>query len=83
VYTAFQVRRPVLHILGVFVCIIGVMMALPPPVYAYVDPGSGSYILQVIIAGIAAASLSLRLFWTRIKALFSRESVDEDTASRE
>jgi hypothetical protein len=55
-------------------------MILPPPVFAYVDPGSGSYLLQVFIAGVAAASLSLKLFWTRIKAFLSGPSVDEESS---
>lgn len=48
------------------------ILSFPQPVHAYVDPGTGSYLLQVLIAGIAAASLSLKLFWGRIRLLFSR-----------
>jgi hypothetical protein len=44
----------------------------PPKAYAYVDPGTGSYILQVVIAGIAAGSFALKLFWGRIRTFFSR-----------
>lgn len=33
---------------------------------AYLDAGSGSMILQVIVGGFAAAAVSLKLFWRRI-----------------
>ena len=42
--------------------------------HAYVDPGTGSYVLQMIVAGIAAAGLTLRLFWGRLKLMFKKSS---------
>ena len=44
---------------------------LAAPSYAYLDPGTGSIILQSILAGIAVAMGVLRLYWYRIKAFFS------------
>lgn len=38
------------------------------PSYAYLDPGTGSIILQSILAGIAVAMGMLRLYWHRLKA---------------
>lgn len=35
---------------------------------AYLDPGTGSYVLQMVLAGIAAALFAVKLFWVRIKA---------------
>ena len=32
---------------------------------AYLDPGTGSVILQVILGGIAAAAVFLKMFWHR------------------
>ncbi|MDE2667091.1 MAG: hypothetical protein OXI69_13160 [Acidobacteriota bacterium] len=43
-------------------------LLFPPPTYAYIDPGTGSYILQVVIAGLLGALVSLRIYWARIKA---------------
>ena len=40
-------------------------------VHAYLDPGTGSYIIQIIIAGLLGAALSIRLFWHRIVGLFT------------
>lgn len=35
---------------------------------AYVDPGTGSYVLQVLLAGALAGVFSIKLFWRRIVA---------------
>jgi hypothetical protein len=41
------------------------------PAYAYLDPGTGSIILQSMLASIAAAAALGSMFWQRIKAFFS------------
>lgn len=50
-----------------------------PP--AYLDPGSGSYLLQLLIAGLLGGAFLIRIFWGRIRAffvrLFSRRSGDD------
>ena len=40
--------------------------------HAYIDPGTGSMILQATIASIAAGFAFIRLFWHRIKTFISR-----------
>lgn len=42
------------------------------PSYAYLDPGSGSYLLQILLAGLLAASFMLKSFWQKLRAFFSR-----------
>ena len=39
---------------------------------SYLDPGSGSYLLQLLIASALGAAFAVRLYWTRIKAFFTR-----------
>ncbi|MDM8520854.1 hypothetical protein QUF64_12465 [Anaerolineales bacterium HSG6] len=34
---------------------------------AYLDPGSGSYIIQIIVASLAGAAVMIRMFWANIK----------------
>lgn len=41
-----------------------------PAAHAYLDPGTGSLILQLIIGAVAAASLIFKTFWLRVKSLF-------------
>jgi hypothetical protein len=44
----------------------------------YVDPGSGSYLIQVIIAAILGALFYFKNLWWRIKAFFYKPK-KEDT----
>lgn len=37
---------------------------------AYLDPGSGSMIIQVIVGGAAAVAVIGRLYWRRAKRFF-------------
>ena len=37
---------------------------------AYLDPGTGSMLLQVILGGIAAVGVAIKLYWHRLRAAF-------------
>jgi hypothetical protein len=39
---------------------------------AYIDPGTGSMMVQALIAAIAAASVTIGIFWNRVRSFFSR-----------
>lgn len=43
----------------------------PDPAYAYIDPGTGSLILQTLIGAIAGGLIVLKLYWNRLKGFFS------------
>lgn len=43
------------------------------PVAAYIDPGAGSLILQIILGGVAGAFVAFKLLWRRIAARFHRD----------
>jgi hypothetical protein len=45
-----------------------------PLVLAYIDPGTGSYVLQLAIAGALGASYAVKHYWNRLKGLFSRKT---------
>ncbi len=47
-------------------------------VLAYLDPGSGSIILQVIIGGVAAAAVTAKLYWARLMKFLRIRKPDED-----
>jgi len=40
---------------------------------AYIDPGSGSFIIQAAVAAILGSVLLIRAFWKQIVAMFSRK----------
>lgn len=39
---------------------------LSNPAYAYLDPGTGSMVVQMIIGAIAGASVAIGAFWGKI-----------------
>ncbi len=46
--------------------------AAATPAHAYLDPGTGSMVVQALLAVVAAASVSIGLFWRRIRMFFDR-----------
>lgn len=53
-------------------------------VHAYLDPASGSMMLQVLLGGVAGAALAAKLFWHKILGLFGRrDERDADPARPE
>jgi hypothetical protein len=68
----------------VVVVVVLLCLLFPGPAFAYLDPGTGSYVLQVILAALVGAAFAVKLFWRNIRAffkrLFSREEVDEEEA---
>lgn len=53
-----------------FVCLT--ILVYPTNVYAYLDPVSGSVILQSIIGVIAASILVIKTYWYKLKRLFKK-----------
>jgi hypothetical protein len=49
------------------------VVAARPAAAQYLDPGAGSVVIQVIIAGVVGLAAVLRFYWTKIVAVFSRE----------
>lgn len=47
------------------------------PARAYIDPGSGSLLLQMILGGVAAVWVAVRLYWRRVASVFRRGEGDE------
>jgi len=43
------------------------ILIFPKEASAYLDPGSGSYILQILIGFILGGLVGVKLFWTKIK----------------
>jgi len=72
----------------VFLIVMGLLVFLfsglfDQKAYAYLDPGTGSYIFQLIIAAAIGALFAIKLFWMKIvlffKNLFSRKKKNERT----
>jgi hypothetical protein len=42
---------------------------LTSPAHAYLDPGTGSMILQVLLGGVAGIALAGKLYWHKLRSL--------------
>jgi len=43
-------------------------------VHAYLDPGTGSIIIQGIIAGVLTITIAVKTYWFKIKAFFQKKT---------
>jgi hypothetical protein len=48
------------------------------PAFAYLDPGTGSMLLQVILGGVAAVGVAVKLFWYKIRAALGLRKTSPD-----
>lgn len=46
-------------------------------VHAYLDPGTGSMLLQVILGGIAAVGVAVKLYWHKLRAALGMSKKEE------
>ena len=51
------------------------------PAYAYLDPGSGSFLLQGLLAGIAATGALAGIYWQKLKQ-WARQLLKADKTPR-
>lgn len=42
------------------------------PASAYIDPGTGSYVFQIVVGALVGAAVSLKVFWRHIFAFITR-----------
>lgn len=50
--------------------LLAFLLMLASPAYAYLDPGSGSMMLQLLLGGLAGLFVMVKLYWRRLLALF-------------
>lgn len=61
------------------------LLAAPPVAQAYIDPGTGSLIIQVAIAFVAGSLFFVKSIWRRLASLFRHDLNKEnkpDSASQ-
>ena len=51
----------------------------PANAHAYIDPGTGSFVIQGIIAAVVGAGFAIKVYWHRIvSALTGKSPVEDD-----
>jgi multisubunit Na+/H+ antiporter MnhB subunit len=53
------------------------------PVYAYLDPGTGSILIQGLIGGVAAVLSFLSIYWHKVKAFFGKNKSKKEEVDRD
>ena len=66
-----------------FILWIGFILINLKSAHAYLDPGTGSMILQILIGGIATGSIIIKTKWSRIKEFLKRKNVKDTTKKNE
>jgi hypothetical protein len=46
---------------------------------AYLDPGSGSILLQLVIAAALGAAFAVKVYWKKIKGALSKNKSNDET----
>jgi hypothetical protein len=58
--------------------LVGLWLIHPPEAFAYIDPGTGSFILQMLIAGAMGLLFAAKTYWQKItsyvRQVFSKDS---------
>ena len=71
-----------MHRFGYPILIVLFLSLIAPSVaFAYLDPGSGSMLLQLVLGGLAGLAVIAKLYWHRLLALFGMHSQQEESDS--
>ena len=60
-----------------------IFLSLSKSAYAYLNPGTGSVILQFLIAALAAGASAVTIFWRRVKEFFLKTILRRETKTTE
>jgi hypothetical protein len=71
------------HIFNLFIIFSLVFLAFPTHAHAYLDPGSGSYLIQIVIASVAGAGLIIKSQWENIKNFINKKKVKTEKKNEE
>ena len=67
----------VLFVAAVLAVVLGL---LATPAEAYLDPGTGSYVFQMVAAAVVSVGFVARAYWHRVRGFFARR--DRGTPSK-
>jgi hypothetical protein len=69
-------RRPLIYCL--FLIVVGIVAV---PTYAYLDPASGSMLLQLILGGVAGLAILIKLYWHKLLGLLRLKKRNDDNSA--
>ncbi len=54
-------------------------LAWPRSAFAYIDPGTGSFLIQGVIAAVIGAGVAVKVFWRKIMSALTGRSYPDQT----
>lgn len=58
--------KNVMHFIFVIILFLGLTLLFTKEARAYLDPGRGSYIFQVVIGGVLGIIMAIKISWQKI-----------------
>ncbi len=62
----------ILNTVLLFLLMVVVTISFPLKAHAYIDPGTGSMLLQAVLAAVVGIAMAVKLFWRKIKFFFMK-----------
>ncbi len=50
---------------------------------AYLDPGTGSYVFQIMIAGLVGGLFAIKMYWKKLVSLVIKKESDREKSDEE
>ena len=63
--------------------VCGFFVANLHSIFAYIDPGTTSYLLQLLAAGLFASGIAIKIFWSKIKVFFQKKGPKKEDGPAE
>jgi hypothetical protein len=65
------------RLLGLLTLVLSASLIAPSDAQAYLDPGTGSYLIQAVVAVVMGGVFTLKLYWSKVKSFFKSGSANE------
>ena len=67
---------------NIFFKLLFIYLLTTAPAFAYIDPGSGSVLVQMVVAGVVSVLVAIKMYWYKLKAAVCRLlGIKRETAS--
>lgn len=67
----------------IFFLFLTFLFVAPSRAQAYLDPGTGSYVTQILIGFLAGSAYLLKVYWNQLKSFFSNKKNKKQDDSTE
>ena len=61
-----------IRLIRILIVVVFCSLLFPRKIYAYLDPGTGSYLFQIVIAALLGGLYMAKIYWNKIKFFFTK-----------